>query len=362
MEGLLRRISAEGSEAENALRVVAFFDELVEHRSSPDALVRSTARLIGAPAGFLSDSGSSSWSFDGIGRQLGPTIPAAAHTQRVTIDGGFVGVAWIKPETSNYSLAELVLERMSLSARIILGRDLGESAHVEANSLSRLLDSGNPVEERIADAQALGFRASWQVRVIVAKDLEEPDRFEDAVRVWARSLNIKCTAPLVDGQTRVVVFHETGDIPFEGLVHWSGLVAVGPRVNVSDAPSSLESAIQALRLTSRTFGPHLVDHETLGPLQFLAAVSPAVASQDPLVQQLLVLSDSDSGKAQVLALDAFCRQGSLRAAAAELTLHHSSLANRLENISRKLGLDVSDPKQRLKISLSLLLLRVARSS
>jgi hypothetical protein len=361
MEGLLRRIAAEGSEAENALRVVAFFDELVAHRSSPDALVRSTARLIGAPAGFISDSGNSSWSFDSRGRQLGPGIPVAARVLRVTIDGGFVGNAWILPETSNYTLAELVLERMAMSAGIILGRDSGESAHVQASSLSRLVDPGTPASERVADAQALGFRDSWLVRAIVAKEVETSDRFHEAVRVWSRSLNVKCTAPITDGDLHIVLVHETGKTSFKGLTDWSGLIAMGPRVNVWDASVSLAAAREALRLTSRTLGPHSLDYEQLGPLRFLAAVPPAEAAEDALVKELVLLCHSHSGRAQVHALDSFCRNGSLRAAAAELSLHHSSLANRLENISQKLGFDLSDSEQRLSISMSLFLFRVACS-
>ena len=163
MEGLLKRISAEGSEAENALRVVAFFDELVGHRSPLDALVRSTARLIGAPAGFESHSGGSSWSFDAIGRPYGTGVPAGARTQLVALERGYGGVAWILPETSNYSLAELVLERMALSAAIVLGRDTGEGAHAEESSLARLLDPRNSLDDRRLDAQLLGFRSTGAV-------------------------------------------------------------------------------------------------------------------------------------------------------------------------------------------------------
>jgi len=360
MEGLLKRISAEGSEAENALRVVAFFDELVGHRSALDALVRSTARLIGAPAGYESQSRGTSWSFDSIGRPFGTSIPQGARSQPVSVERGFSGVVWILPDTSNHVLADLVLERMALSAAIVLGRDTGEGIHAEETSLSRLLDSRNSADDRRLDAQLLGFRSSWKARVVVAGRRSEA-RLAEQLLVWSRSAEVRVTTPIADGEVCFAMIHDTGELDLAELASPDCLVGLGSTEPVEDAYRSLETARLAYRLCSPELGPTHVDYTTIGPLRFLASVSPAEALADETVRQLTVLLDSESGRAELLALDAFCRNTSLRTAAVELNLHHSSLANRLENVARKIGRDLGDPRQRLLLAMSLQLLRVARS-
>jgi len=360
VEGLLKRISAEGSEAENALRVVAFFDELVGHRSALDALVRSTARLIGAPAGYESQSGGSSWSFDSIGRPYGTATPPGARRKSVSVERGFSGVAWILPDTSNHALADLVLERMALSAAIVLGRDTGEGAHAEETSLSRLLDSRNSVDDRRLDAQLLGFRSSWKVRVVVASGVSEKGLASNLTS-WSRAAGLRATTPIFDGGIGVAMIHDTGQWRTDVLAGWGGLFGVGASEPVEDAYRSLDTARLALRLCSADLGPAIADYALLGPLKYLATVSPGEAMHDDTVRQLASLLESDSGRAELLALDAFCRNTSLRTAAAELNLHHSSLANRLENVARKLGRDVSNPNERFSLALSLQLLRVSRA-
>lgn len=358
MEGLLKRISAEGSEAENALRVIAFFDELVENRGSIAALVRSTARLIGGPAGFDSMSGRSSCSFDSIGRPYGTSVPQAARAKPVAVERGFSGTAWILPQTSNHALADLVLERMALAAAIVLGRDTGEAAHAEETSMSRLLDSRNSVDDRRLDAQLLGFRPSWNARVLVGHD-GALRGIKTKIGEWARGTGVKATTPIVDAGMCVIMLHDTGEWEPSAFFDMGLLLGVGCPTPVEDAFRSFESARLALKLCSELLGPAVVDYSTLGPVRFLAAVPSGVAEEDDLVRQLVALTESESGRAELVALDAFCSNSSLRTAAAKLHLHHSSLANRLENVARKIGRDLSDPRERFLVGLALQLLRVS---
>ncbi len=52
-------------------------------------------------------------------------------------------------------------------------------------------------------------------------------------------------------------------------------------------------------------------------------------------------------------LDAYCATGSLRRAADLLHLHHSSVARRLEQIGKTLGIDLTEPTGLLRASLAL---------
>ncbi|WP_375388138.1 PucR family transcriptional regulator [uncultured Amnibacterium sp.] len=362
MEGLLKRISAEGSEAQNALRVVAFFDQLVEHRSSPHALVRSTARLIGAPAGYSSESGGESWSFDAIGRPLGSSIPSMARVQRVATDRGVNGVVWILPDTKNSALADLVVERMALSAAIVLDRDPGQAQWAETASVHRLIDAETSEEDRVAHAHALGFRPNWRVRAIVLKDSAPLAEVAPVVKAWSRACSVRCTVPILDEEQIVAICQDADSVSIASLSSWPGLVALGPSVAAAEAVRSLRAARQAVRVCSRELGPKVVDYDSLGAVKHIAAITPETALEDDLVKRFEVMFETDVGRAELKALDAFCRHTSLRSAAAELNLHHSSLANRLENASRKLGLDLAEPSVRFEVSMSLWLLRVAQSA
>ncbi|NBH06199.1 PucR family transcriptional regulator, partial [Amycolatopsis sp. SID8362] len=51
MKGLLLRLSGLDADAENAVRVIGFFDRLITARADLDTLVRSTADLAGCPVG-----------------------------------------------------------------------------------------------------------------------------------------------------------------------------------------------------------------------------------------------------------------------------------------------------------------------
>ncbi|MFD9367269.1 helix-turn-helix domain-containing protein [Streptomyces sp. NPDC060020] len=52
-------------------------------------------------------------------------------------------------------------------------------------------------------------------------------------------------------------------------------------------------------------------------------------------------------------LDAYCATGSLRRAADLLHLHHSSVARRIDQIGKALGLDLTDPTALLRATLAL---------
>src|ERR1700744_5554907 len=99
MEGLLRRLAP--GEAENELRVIAFFDRLVESRGGIDELVRSSARLGGLPAGFEGGDPSESAGFDARGRPISSAAPAGAVSHAVLVGDRPAGVVWITGSTDD---------------------------------------------------------------------------------------------------------------------------------------------------------------------------------------------------------------------------------------------------------------------
>lgn len=359
MEGLLRRLSSEGSEAENALRVIAFFDRLVETRGGLDELVRSSARLIGAPAGFSSEAGAAARAFDDRGRRIDVDPPIDAITLAVTAGSRRFGSVWIVNSSDNVSLGELVIERMALSAATILGRSPNSSRVDETDDVIVMLSRDTPPDVRKDAIRALGFRVDWDVRALVIVPTLSAAEAESAVREWSTSQHLHVSPVRRDDRFFVAVFRDVGPgTPFLPP-SWSAPTAIGCRAGITEAHSSLATARQAIHLTSPVLGPTVIDYEKLGALSHLADIHPAAAGTTHLVTQLIFLAQSESGRAELTALDAFCRHRSLRSASIELNLHHSSLAHRLKNAERKLNVDLSGSDALFQLALSLQLYRIA---
>jgi DNA-binding PucR family transcriptional regulator len=64
----------------------------------------------------------------------------------------------------------------------------------------------------------------------------------------------------------------------------------------------------------------------------------------------------------VAALEAFCRTGSLRQAAAELHLHHSSVAARLARVEQAVGWRLDTPGDRFRARLAVVARLLAGSA
>lgn len=361
VEGLLRRLSSDGSEAENALRVVAFFDRLVEARGGIDELVRSSARLIGAPTGYRSETSARAAAFNERGRGILDDPPATAVIKKVRNDSTVFGWVWIDGSSENTFLTELVAERMAMAASSILSRSAIANASSESNPLSVLLNAETATEDRVVAARHLGFRADWTVRVLVIRTSRSLTDTSLEVRLWAAERRLTVTTPQFDDGLAVSLVHDGGLGPVGVDAPFKSLAALGARSTVTNAADSLITARQALQLTSTTLGPRFVDHEALGALTHLASLTPEQATSTDLVRRFVFIAGSESGRAELLALDAFCRHRSLRLASAELNLHHSSLSNRLKNIEKRLELDLGSPDILFRIALSLQLYRIAVS-
>jgi hypothetical protein len=359
MEGLLRRLASDGSEAENALRVIAFFDRLVEARGDLDELVRSCARLIGAPAGLTGESLERSIAYTQFGRPSPTEPPEGALKKQIASATQSHGLAWIDGSSQHVALGELVVERMASSAAIIVGRRTTPASPSSLPALERLLSPESSADERVSAARALGFRSDMAIRALAIQTHRQLPESAQELESWASALGVKVTAPRIEGGLVVALVGDAAVLDESGLGRLSGLSALGHRAAVTDARDSIATARQAIRLTSSFLGPSAVDYESLGPLSHIASITPAQAAQTSIVRKLLFLRQSEVGTAELLALDTFCRYGSLRAASSRLNLHHSSLAHRLKNASRKLDVDLTRPESVAHVWLALQLYRIA---
>jgi DNA-binding PucR family transcriptional regulator len=132
------------------------------------------------------------------------------------------------------------------------------------------------------------------------------------------------------------------------------VVGIGGSVTGLAAFSSWTQARRALHFAATgARNEAVVDYEGLGALAMIAELPADRLRQDPDVMAIAALPDAD-----VDALEAFCRYGSLRQAAASLHLHHSSVAARLARVEETLELRLDDPIERFRVTLALLARRV----
>jgi hypothetical protein len=90
-----------------------------------------------------------------------------------------------------------------------------------------------------------------------------------------------------------------------------------------------------------------VSYSELGALAFLAEQDPAAVRAHPAIKALSALAEKPHGAEDLRLLRAFISSGSLRRAAKELHLHHSSVSAAALRIQETLGVSATSPVQRL---------------
>lgn len=453
MKGLLLRLSALDADAEAAVRVIAYFDRLVESGATAREAVRATAALAECVVGWADSTGATfRVATDGTDVPAGapgepsksvPVDPAASSAgQNPGAAGpngrGSAARVWLERSGGSAPLDDLVLERLALTARLLgtarlrtPAPNLADPALVElvlaerearedrARAVHLLgMAPGRPVrvlavrptpgQDPIAAAVAVVCRghadahAHHTVRVAAIGDIAavllQPSAGADselpALRAAVAALSGLGTpaagAGTVNGATRVNGARPVRAVPLRGP---SSPTAASPaartpaaararpgasamQVRDAVAAAALGGAAPPLearrswlqaRLALRFAAPGaaegaFVDHDTLGTLALLAEVPAQRLRTDPDVLALDALATTRVGAQDVAALDAFCRTGSLRQAAAELHLHHSSVAARLTRVERAIGWRLDNPDDRFRARLALVARRLAGSA
>ncbi|MFI7040989.1 helix-turn-helix domain-containing protein [Microbispora rosea] len=331
MRDLVGRLSALDPDAGAAVQVIAYFDRLVETRAGLEAIVRGAAVLAGCPA-CLTDSERGVHVRvlpDGGRTDAGP--PPDPVWPRITVPGG-AATLWLERPSPPGPVGAMVLERAAAAARGVLDRTRGRAParrdEDDPALVEVLLDAAAPSAVRSLAARALGLPGDISVRAVA----------------------------LEGGVPRVGPAHHP---PPEGV-----RAGIGPAVTVPDLPRSWALARTALRLaaegTPQDPGPRVVHSDELGGLAVLAAAVPPGTAPHPDVR---ALERAGSEAPWMLAtLYAAAYAPSLRAAAAQLTVHHSTLQDRLAHAEPLLGWTVRDPRGRLRLQLAFALRRLHRDA
>jgi hypothetical protein len=220
----------------------------------------------------------------------------------------------------------VILERAASAIRLVLDRTRGRAPAEDPALVETLLDGTVPEPARLHAARRLGLDPT----------------------VPARAL-----APLNDRPRVVPAGAEAGAL---------GRLGVGPAVPVLELPRSWAEARTALRFTAEGTpqdpGPRVVYADELGGIALLADLVVPGAEPPPDVRALETAAATTPWLPATLHAVAYT--ASLRAAAAEINVHHSTLQDRLAHAEHLLGWPVRTPQGRLRLQLALTMRRLAR--
>jgi hypothetical protein len=316
VEDLVGRLAALDPDAGAALKVIAYFDRLVEGRAGLEPIVRGAAVLTGVPARLVWTERRVSIGVgpDGVLRKVdGEPDPAWASTP---LSLGGPPVLWLERQGPVSPVEAMVLERAASAARGVFYRTGGPAA---VDDIQVVLDENATERDRLRAARGLGLGAT---AMAVAWDGGRPE--------------VASVEPAIG----------------------HGRAGIGPTVPIAELPASWAAARTALRFTSEGTeqdpGPRVVRADELGGLAVLANG----IGKEP-IQDVRDLERARSTAPWALAtLEAVATSPSLRTAATSLVVHHSTLQDRLSRLEDLLGWSVRDPQGRLRLQLALALRRL----
>jgi hypothetical protein len=333
---LAGRLAALDPDAGAALQVIAYFDRLIDGRAGLEALVRGAAVLSGCPARLVDEDRGVRVRVgtDGLRRDDGG--PVDPEWPWAPLTPGGPPAVWLERTGASDGVHAMVLERAAAAARVVLDRTRGRA----------------PADARAADPASL--------EVLLDASATDHARRQAAIRLGLRYVTSARVLATAEAGPVVEAVPASGDsTPATG----GRRAGIGPSVPVPELPVSWAAARTALRFTAEGTdqdpGPRTVYADELGGLALLAQTVGPTTEPVPDVHALEHAAAAAPWVASTLNAVAFST--SLRAAAAELNVHHSTLQDRLAQAEHWLDWPVHDPHGRLRLQLALVLRRLHRN-
>jgi hypothetical protein len=336
MKELLGKLSALDPEASETLKVIAYFDTLIDGRVSLETLVRGAATLSGATVGYRSTRAVVRVLPDG---RSGRSGDVGSHPSRSI---GTDAMVWIERNGDAHANDAMVLERLAIA--IAISRAHNPQSSSAQRAVEQLLDiplaGAADHQKQLAAAARLRFDPLAKVRAIAVRtDTASPNTLPSAIIAtpW--------------GLVRGIIADADADV--DPHLTRAGIGVAG---TIAALPHSWRTALIALRLAD-TAEP-APRAEDLGSLLLLAELTdsqPAVLADVAAVEGLIDKSWP------IGALEAIANGASLRTIATAAALHHSSVHAKLPELVRRLGYDPLTPLGRTRLYMALVLRRLARS-
>jgi hypothetical protein len=373
MRSFLRQVATSDALAEDGLKVIAYFDALVEHRATLEACVRAAAALSQCVAGLQESSSPLGVRFDRRGLVVhGPPAPSTRCVVR--IGERDAGEVWLERDEGPAPLDELIVERLAHAAGA-LWRSSPRPSRSTAGLVELVVSTRTAPDERNRALQLLGLASGQPLDVAAVASADTDQLAAGLVRVHqtVRTQYSADNRPVVysallgnigivlaqPGLTSSAAESATGE-PFPELD--PGFVVGTARGRPAELAAESWQQAQAARRFCGLLGlGSVVDYDELGSLATLAELPQDAIVSNPDVRAIAELMSTARGPAVVETLQQRFASGSIRETAAALYLHHSSVRYRLQRAENSLGLDFDDPRSRIRAELALILWRMSSS-
>jgi PucR C-terminal helix-turn-helix domain len=339
VQELLGRISALDPQASLGLRIIACYDELIVGNVNTRGLLSAAASLAGCNAGYCQELPPRSLRVTPRGDIAGPDREPAVPRgdSMISADGLTV---WIERDGEPLANDAMILERLALAVRIRHGR--GRRDADARRDLSLLLDQAVPADDRRVAAARLNLLPGTRYRVIAAPLFavwdEHPVGAEDVIATPHGPIHA------------LVVPHDQPPVP-------ASPIGTGPAAGIDHLHRSFRTAVAALRLCNPPAVPSVLADDYGGLVGLLADLPQD--SELPDADSLDAVMSRPWGSATI---DALVRTSSIRQAARQANIHHSTMQTRLENIVAELGYDpLDDGIGRTRLGLAYLVWRLRNS-
>ncbi|WP_051898465.1 hypothetical protein [Sciscionella sediminilitoris] len=282
------------------LKVVGYFDTLVTAGAGVDGLLRGAAALSGVVAGAQRHGRVSRRGPEDTTPPEATDHPHAPHRECST------GSVWLERTGEPHANDEIIVERLAVAL------DLLETRYDPVGALETAIDPARTLEERTTALAKLSITPSSRIRIIATK----PNT--------CLSDTPSTAVPTHHGILRATLGKTSTEPP-------STPAGLGTWVRADQAPRSWEAAMIAFQLTEP--GMPVLDASELGTLLMLARAHDPQEPHDD-IRNLMRL---DTRSAHILRT--LVETDSIRSAATELGMHHSTLQARHEALTRELGYD-----------------------
>jgi hypothetical protein len=365
MRGLLLRLSDLDPNASAYLRVIEYFDRLVNNGVSLEALTRASAALSGCTAGLRDEGSRHVIRFDCNGQSSPPLLQPVGVEIPVVIDDATVGFVWLERETAE-PLDEILVERMAVTAAA-RWRPLRSIEGSDPALLELVISSTAEDQDQIRALRLLSLSPVLDLRVMAfSVNTEEPTKVMQSIVSAIGATGGTARSALLGTYGAILIQYpqRKGYESIDNLLDKSDVdsrIGLGHSVPASRAADSWASARVALRFSDawQKKSP-IVNYDDLGVLALLANIPSEVALANPDVKLLAGLARLESGEQDIDVLLAVTWNGSARQAATELYMHHSSVTNRLKRIEDALGISIHIPADRLRAQIAAITWRIHR--
>ncbi|MGR3868063.1 helix-turn-helix domain-containing protein [Streptomyces graminifolii] len=362
MKELAGRLTALDPDAGAAVRVIGYFDRLAESRAGLEALVRGAAVLAGCAARLVDAERRVRVRVEADGTRRDSTEPPDPAWPSAALTPGGASALWLERTAGSAPsvVDAMILERAAGAVRVVLDRTRGRVPADDPELVETLLDATAPEAARLHAARRLGLDpADPTTRARVVVPIEGPPRVVAAPR---ETTGASGPGLVPDGDPQALSYGFGAQPPRPEAELPAGRLGIGPAVPVLDLHHSWSAARTALRFTSdgtaQDPGQRIVHADELGGIALLADLVVPGAEPPSDVQDL----EAAAAHAPWLpaTLNAVATTTSLRAAATEINVHHSTLQDRLTHAESLLGWSVRTPQGRLRLQLALTMRHLAR--